>query len=57
MTKIYGVAEVAAKLGAKPGTVSAWVRRGKTPEPDARLSMGPVWLATTIEPWIKATER
>jgi hypothetical protein len=57
MTKIYGVAEVAAKLGAKPGTVSAWVRRGKMPEPDARLSMGPVWLATTIEPWMKATER
>lgn len=50
--RLYGIAEIAAALNARPKTVSIWLSRGRLPEPDARLAMGPAWLAETIEPWI-----
>jgi predicted DNA-binding transcriptional regulator AlpA len=51
--KLYGIAEIAQALGVSRGLVAQWYRRGKLPEPDARLAMGPVWTAATIEPWIR----
>lgn len=51
-TNLYGVAEIAAALGARPPTVAQWHRRGRLPQPDEVLAMGPVWYADTIRPWI-----
>ncbi len=49
----YGIAEIAATLEVSTTLVSTWRKRGKLPEPDITLRMGPVWFAATIEPWIK----
>lgn len=56
---IYGTAELAAELGVDRYHVSMWLKRGNRniPEPDARLSMGPVWLAETVRGWLRATKR
>jgi hypothetical protein len=51
--KLYGVSEIAQALGVSPGLVAQWHKRGKLPEPDARLAMGPVWAARSVEPWLK----
>jgi len=51
--KVYGIAEIAQALGVKRQTVAQWHHRGKLPPADEELSMGPVWFAETIEPWIK----
>jgi predicted DNA-binding transcriptional regulator AlpA len=50
--KLYGVAEIARALGTRRQTVAMWRSRGRLPPPDAVLASGPVWLASTIEPWI-----
>jgi len=49
---LCSIAEIAHEIGARAATVAQWHRRGKLPEPDARLSCCPVWLASTIAPWI-----
>jgi len=49
---IYGYAEIAEQLGVNTNLLAQWKSRGKLPEPDAQLAMGPVWLAATIEAWI-----
>ena len=49
---LYGEYEVARSLGVSPGLVAQWFKRGKLPEPTARLAMGPVWNASAIEPWL-----
>lgn len=56
---IYGTAELAAELGVDRYHVSMWLKRGNRniPEPDARLSMGPVWLAETVRGWLRKTKR
>jgi predicted DNA-binding transcriptional regulator AlpA len=53
-TRLYGVAELAAATGQRRATVSQWARRGRLPEPTARLAMGPVWAGPEIEGWIAA---
>lgn len=52
-TNLYGIAEIAAALGARPATVAQWHRRGKLPQPDELLAMGPVWYGDSIRPWIE----
>lgn len=51
----YGIAEIADSVGVGRQLVAAWRRRRShgMPEPDAELASGPVWLASTIEPWIE----
>jgi hypothetical protein len=50
----YGIAEIADALGVARQLVAAWRRRRShgMPEPDAELASGPVWLGSTIEPWL-----
>lgn len=50
--KVYGITEIAQALGVKRQTVAQWHHRGKLPPADEELSMGPVWFAETIEPWM-----
>ena len=47
-TWCLGIAEIAQLVGASRQTVGQWHTRGKLPEPDARLAMGPVWSVETI---------
>ena len=51
-----GIAEIAQRAGVSRQTVAQWHVRGKLPEPDARLAMGPVWRETTIEAWLTKHE-
>jgi hypothetical protein len=39
---------------SNPGVIEACWERAKLPTADAGLSVGPVWLAETIEPMLKA---
>lgn len=48
--KVYGMTEIARALGVEPAVVAKWRERGKLPVADTELSLGPVWLAETIEP-------
>lgn len=52
--RLYGLKEIATSLGERPATLSAWLARGTNamPPPDARLAAGPVWFASTVEPWM-----
>jgi predicted DNA-binding transcriptional regulator AlpA len=52
--KLYGLTEIAAATGIDRRVLAMWLHRGKLPEPDARLAMGPAWTARRIEPWIEA---
>ena len=54
---VYGVSEIAAALGVPRNTVTQWYRRGKLPQPDAELAMGPVWSGRRIERWIEKTRQ
>lgn len=58
--RFYGIAEIADALGVDRQLVTVWRRRQSRdmPRPDAELAAGPLWLGTTIEPWIEqARER
>ena len=52
--KMYGLTEIARALGVDAVLVAKWRERGKLPPADAELSVGPVWLAETIEPLLEA---
>lgn len=54
--KLYGIAEIAAEIGARPQTVAQWRRRGELPPPDAELKSGPVWVGETIDAWLKSSD-
>lgn len=46
-TQLVGVAEIADMFGLRDRTyVSRWWRKGKLPEPDYVLAMGPIWRLT-----------
>ena len=52
MTVQYlGAAEVAARVGVAPSTISSYAARGQMPEPDVRI--GPIagWSSETIDAW------
>jgi transposase-like protein len=50
----YGIAEIADALGLARQLVTVWRKRRShgIPEPDAELASGPIWLGSTVEPWI-----
>lgn len=52
--KVYGLTEIARGLGVDAVLVAKWRERGKLPPADAELSVGPVWLAETIEPLLES---
>ncbi len=52
--KVYGLTEIARALGVDPVLVAKWRERVKLPPADAELSVGPVWLAGTIEPLLES---
>lgn len=54
---VFGPIEVAALADVKPATVLQWRARGVTPEPDAVISRVPLWLESTIVPWLRDTGR
>lgn len=53
----YGIAEIAEAVGESRQLVTVWRRRRSRgmPDPDDELASGPLWLASTIEPWINET--
>jgi hypothetical protein len=51
--RVYGVAELADRLGIPRKTAAVHHSRGKYPPPDDHLACGPVWLAETIDKWIR----
>lgn len=51
--KVYGLAEVAGIIGVKRKKVRRWIDKGRVPAPTDLLATGPVWLAETIEPWLR----
>ncbi len=50
---LVGVAEVADILGWDRRRVSVYIRRGKFPEPVARVAAGPLWTRQQIEEYKK----
>lgn len=47
----WSVTDVAAYLGVKPRTVTAYLARNQMPAPDGRLGRTPWWWETTIRSW------
>lgn len=50
----WSVAEVAAYLGVKSRTVTAYLARGQMPPADGRVGRSPWWWDRTIREWRKA---
>jgi hypothetical protein len=53
MSEQWSVAEVAAYLGVRPHTVTAYnsARRRQMPQPDGRVGRSPWWRPETIRAW------
>ena len=52
MPDLLGTQELAALLGIKPRTISAYLARGIVlPAPCARLACGPIWARRDVEAW------
>ena len=47
----WSVTDVAAHLGVKPKTVTAYLAREQMPAPDGRLGRTPWWWESTIRSW------
>ena len=47
----WSVAEVAAHLGVKPRTVTAYLARGQMPPADGYVGRSPWWKPETIKTW------
>lgn len=48
---IVGLMEVSEMTGIGSNTLGVWLHRGILPEPDVRLSCGPIWHRSTITRW------
>jgi predicted site-specific integrase-resolvase len=46
---LVGTREAAAILGVEPTRIGRWLRTGRMPEPEVRLSATPVWRLREIE--------
>ena len=57
LADLLGVAEIAALLDVKAGTVTMWRQRGLLPPPALRLAATDLWTRPTVEEWAKATGR
>lgn len=57
MPSLYGIYEIAQALGVSRAAMAQRRVRGKLPPPTAVLSMGAVWRAEDIEPWIEQHKR
>lgn len=55
--KVMGLQEVTEAVGVRPNTISAWIKRGHIPPPDARLACGPIWRQSTIAAWASGPGR
>jgi hypothetical protein len=51
--KLIGQAEAADLAGIQRATFAAYVNRGLTPDPVARLACGQIWLTRDIARWTK----
>lgn len=47
----WAVAQVAAHLGVKPRTVTAYLARGQMPPADGYVGRSPWWWPATIQAW------
>jgi hypothetical protein len=56
---LYGIAELAAALGVDRYKIAMWRKRGNRgiPNADHELAMGPVWLESTVRPWLRAVRK
>ena len=55
--EVYGVAEIAEKLGVARQVVAKWKYRGKLPAPDEVLAAGPVWLSASLREFFEEEEK
>ena len=54
---LLGPRELADYLKVTPGTIYAWVSRGRLPAPDLALSGTNIWTRATIDAWRDALPR
>jgi hypothetical protein len=57
MLDVVGPAEIAVMFGVTRVTVNRWQTEHTLPDPDARLSRGPLWLRVSIVEWAEDTGR
>jgi predicted DNA-binding transcriptional regulator AlpA len=50
---LVGISEIAAMYDVAKNTAWRWSQREDFPEPEARLSSGPIWKRPDVEVWGK----